>query len=153
MCLDVMHRSEEDSLTGLHRGLVEECIVRLQRLQPSAIAARGTHLLSVLLAEAKQTPRSTSASRKRGPPTDQDSRCNMKRSRIVELVGKPSNNSRGTAIRPHGVQANNTNESLERVGDSEQELQPMEDRVPEMLPPQAGFSNKFMFDELLDHWM
>ena len=150
MCLDVMHRIEGDPLIDLHRGLVEECIERLRRLQPSAIAVRGTRLLSVLLTEAKQAPRSPSASRKRGLPTDLDSIDRMKRSRIERLVGK---SSRGTDVELHDVQAHNINVSAESVGDIEQELESVEVRLPQMLPPQAGFSNDFLFNELLDLWM
>jgi hypothetical protein len=153
LCLDVMHRTEGDALISLHRGLVEECIERLRRLQPSAIAAQGTHLLSVLLTEAKQTRRPSSTSRKRGPPTDPEFRDRMKRSRIKKLTGKPSSNSRATRIERHGVQAQNIDASANSVGDSEQELEPREVKVPQMLPPQAGFSNDFLFNELLDLWM
>lgn len=150
MCLDVMHRSEGDSLISLHRELVEECIERFRRLQPSAIAVRGTHLLSVLLTEAKQASRSPRASRKRGPLTDLESRDRVKRSRIERLVGK---SSRAIGIEAHGVQTHNINASAESIGDPTQDLEPMEARVPQMLPPQAGFSNDFLFNELLDLWM
>jgi len=44
------------------------------------------------------------------------------------------------------------NAPAESVGDSEQELESMEAAVPQMLPPQAGFSNDFLFNELLDLW-
>jgi hypothetical protein len=148
-----MHRVEGDSLIILHRELVEECIRRLRRLQPSAIAVRGTHLLSVLLTEAKQTPRPTSASHKRGQPTDPEYRDRMKRSRIEKLVGKPSSNSRATGIGAHGAQAQDINVSVESVGTPGHGLEPMESRVPQMLPPQAGFSNEFLFNELLDPWI
>ena len=148
-----MHRIEGDSLISLHRGLVEECIERLRRLQPSAIAARGTHLLSVLLTEAKQTPRPPSALRKRGPPTDPESRDRMKRSRIEKLTAKPNSDTRTTGIGLHGVQEHDTNVSGGSIDSSEQEPEPMEARVPQMLPPQAGFSNDFLFNELLDLWM
>jgi len=60
----------------------------------------------------------------------------------MKLVGNPSSNSRATTI--------------ECAGDPNEELnspEPMETRVPQMLPPQAGFSNDFLFNELLDLWV
>jgi hypothetical protein len=147
-----MHRVEGDPSIGLHKGLVEECIERLQRLQPSAIAVRGTHLLSVLLTEARQTPRPTSASRKRGPPTDLESRDTIRRSRIKKLVERANGNSCDTGIGAHGAPAQDIHTSLDCVGNPENGLEPMESRVPQILPPQAGFSNDFLFNELLDLW-
>ena len=153
LCLDVMHRSQEDSSIGPHTELVEECIGRMQRLQPSAIAVRGTRVLSVLLTESKQAPRPTSASGKRGPPTDLESRARIKRLRISKLISKSSRESRAANIEPDGVHARGIYASFGSVGDPQEELESMEPRVPQMLPPQAGFSNDFIFNELLDLWM
>ena len=68
----------------------------------------------------------------------------MKRSRIRKLVAKSSDSG----------QARKMNASADSVGNTctEQELESMESTVPQMLPPQAGFSNEFLFNELLDLW-
>lgn len=153
LCLDVMHRSEGDSSIDPHTELVEECIGRMQRLQPSAMAVRGTKVLSVLLTESKQAPRPTSASGKRGPPTDLESRARTKRLRISKLISKSSKESRAANIEPDGVQARGIYAPVGSVGDAQEELEPIQSRVPQLLPPQAGFSNDFIFNELLDLWM
>jgi hypothetical protein len=53
-----MHRDEGDPVNDVHKALVGECVARLQKLRSSAIATRGAHLLSALLAEVEQMPRS-----------------------------------------------------------------------------------------------
>lgn len=148
-----MHRSEGDPSSSLHKGLVEECIERLRKLRSSAIAIQGTRLLSVLLTEARQAPRLTSTSHKHAPSLDLVSRDRRKKSKISKFVDNPSSNSRGTGTEPHSWPAQNINATAEDAGDREEELEPMESRVPQILPPQAGFSNDFLFNELLDLWI
>jgi hypothetical protein len=148
-----MHRGEGDSSIDLHRSLVEECIARLQRLQPSAVAVQGTHILSVLLTEAKQAPRPTSSSRKRGPPLDPESTDQQRRLKIRKLVGKPIGERNASTIKHMTAQAPNTDPATESADGREQELEGIDSRVPQMLPPQAGFSNEFLFNELLDLWV
>ena len=148
-----MHRSEEDSFIGIHKQLVEECIERLRKLRPSAIAVQGSRLLAVLLTEAKQAPRPTSKSHKRAPPSDLESRDRRKKSKIGEFVDNLSSNSRGAGTGPYSVPAEDINATSETASDREEELEPMECRVPQILPPQVGFSNNFLFNELLDLWV
>lgn len=148
-----MHHSEGDSSSSLHKGLVEECIERLRKLKSSAIAVQGIRLLSVLLVEAKRAPRPTSTSHKRAPPLDLVSRDRRKKSKISKFVDNPSSNSRGTGTEPHSLPAQDVNATAGDAGDRDEELAPMESRVPQLLPPQAGFSNDFLFNELLDLWI
>jgi hypothetical protein len=148
-----MHRSEGDSSISLHKRLVEECIERLRKLRPSAIAIQGTRLLSALLTEAKQAPRLASTSRKRAPLLDLASRNRRKKSKITKFVDNPSSNSGGTRTEPHSVPAQNFDATAEDAGDHEEGFELMGSRVPQILPPQAGFSNDFLFNELLDLWI
>jgi hypothetical protein len=148
-----MHRNEGDSFIGIHQQLVGECIERLRKLRPSAIAVQGTRLLTVLLTEAKKAPRPTSKSHKRAPPSDLESRDRRKKSKIGEFVDNLSSNSRGAGTGPYSVPAEDINATSETASDREEELEPMECRVPQILPPQVGFSNNFLFNELLDLWV
>jgi hypothetical protein len=153
LCLDVMHRSEGDSLVEVHRELIEECIARLQRLFPSAVAVQGAHILSVLLAEAKQVPRPTVITRKRGPPANSGFSDKRRRFKIMKLTSKSSDSGNATANDLNEVHAQGERLLVEGDCHTEEELKTMESRIPEMLPPQAGFSNDFLFGELLDLWL
>ena len=149
-----MHRREEDSLIDLHRGLVEESIKRLQSLQPSVVANRGTHILSVLLAEAKHAPRPTNTTRKRRLPEDRELVDRQRHAKIMKLAGRPSADSSATIVElDDSVQAQDIDPSVQGAHNPVEELETMNIRVPEMLPPQAGFSNDFLFNELLDLWV
>lgn len=68
LCLDIRHRPRDDIERVELRGLVEEAICLLQLSSKSAIARRGTRLLSKLLTEESQQPTHLGPiSRKRGP--------------------------------------------------------------------------------------
>ncbi|WP_217808476.1 hypothetical protein, partial [Salmonella enterica] len=98
-------------------------------------------------------PRPTSKSHKRALPSDLESRDRRKKSKIGEFVDNLGSNSRGTGTGPYSVPAQDNNAATENASDREEGLEPLKCRVPQILPPQAGFSNNFLFNELLDLWV
>jgi hypothetical protein len=150
-----MHRDEGDPVNDVHKALVGECVARLQKLRSSAIATRGAHLLSALLAEVEQMPRSAiSASRKRRQSASTASATNrLKLLKIRKLAGKPGGRHDSAASGNDGLELQEGVASTSSDDQLLEELQAADVRVPEMLPPQAGFSNDFLFNELLDLWL
>jgi hypothetical protein len=149
-----MHRDNGDPVNDVHKGLVRECVARLQTLRTSAIATRGAHLLSVLLAEEAQMPRPAIASRKRrqsGSTASATSR--LKLLKIRKLAGKPSRRHGSPAPRDDGSEPQESVPCTSSDGQELGELETVDVRAPQMLPPQAGFSNDFLFNELLDLWL
>jgi hypothetical protein len=149
-----MHRDNGDPANDVHKGLVEECVARLQKLRSSAIATRGANLLSVLLAEEEQMSRPTSTSRKRRQSASTASATSkLKLLKISKLAGKPSGRHDSTAPGNDGPESQEGFSCTSSDGQVLEELEAADVRVPQMLPPQAGFSNDFLFNELLDLWL
>jgi hypothetical protein len=149
-----MHRDNGDPVADVHKGLVGECVARLQILRSSAIATRGAHLLSVLLAEEEQMPRPASASRKRRQSASTASATSrIKLLKIRKLAGKPSGRHDSSAPGNDGLESQQGVACTSNDGQVSEELETADVRVPQMLPPQAGFSNDFLFNELLDLWL
>jgi hypothetical protein len=150
-----MHRGEGDPVNDVHKVLVGECVGRLQKLRSSAIATRGAHLLSVLLAEVEQMPRSaSSASRKhRRSASTASATSRLKLLKIRKLAGKPGGRHDSTASGNNGRELQEGFSCTSSDDQVLEELETADVRVPEMLPPQAGFSNDFLFNELLDLWL
>jgi hypothetical protein len=150
-----MHRDEGHPVNDVHQALVGECVARLQKMRLSAIATRGAHLLSVLLAEVEQMPRSaSSASRKRRRSASTASATSrLKLLKIRKLAGKPGGRHEFSAPGNNVLETQEGFFCTSSDGQVVEELEAADVRVPEMLPPQAGFSNDFLFNELLDLWL
>lgn len=118
--------------------MVNECIAMLQKYETSMVARRGVCILSTLLSERKKLVQPWSASRKRAASrSDSDARTS-KRNKI-DLA------SVCDALAFQDRQDNGHEHRVEKDATTFVRKQ-----IAELLPPQAGFSNSFLFGELLD---
>ncbi|KKY18444.1 putative c6 zinc finger domain containing protein [Phaeomoniella chlamydospora] len=142
LCLDVFHRSEIEPEYTVHKGLVEECINMLQQFNNSMIAIRGVKLLSCLLSEREQSSHhSTNTS---NPPYKHFDISLITRF----LASDPDNILPDTDTNSPDEEDTITIPPASNLDTLFQEDQWPSHQFDELFPPQAGFSNSFLFDDL-----
>jgi len=134
LCLDIFHRSEADAEFRIHRDLVTDCIELLRKFDNSMVAVRGANLLSSLLSDRERLLRS---------PSENINTSNIFRSLVVNK-DVPATPSPGEHI-PSSIQM----PSLDGSRPGVQDLDLTYDMLAELFPPQAGFCNRFLFENLL----
>lgn len=131
LCLDMFHRqSSSDPEYQIHRDLVVECIALLQKFDTSVVAVRGAGLLSALIDVREGYPSNSTWPPQTIKTTD------IFRSLAVKTtapIGLESIDTRSTTTDAMDMSAGNNNVAT----------------MPELFPPQAGFCNRFLFEDLL----
>lgn len=145
-----MHRNKEDPARAIHRGLTQECVTRLQKFQGSTVAVQGVHLLHTLLAEEEGMTRPVDATRKRGPAADDRSERKRKLLNAGKMLSTPDRSHHRSADRPSRPHLQVDLTSTADYRWESDQYNAAGARLPQVLPPQAGFSDDFLFGELLD---
>ncbi|KAG9962881.1 hypothetical protein KCU61_g4100, partial [Aureobasidium melanogenum] len=138
LCLDIIHQHTGHPEYTTHTNMVNECIAMLQKYETSMIARRGVCILSTLLSERKKLVQPWSATRKRAAPSSDTDARTSKRSKID--VASVRDALTFQVDQDHGDE--------HRVEKGATTF--VRKQIAELLPPQAGFSNSFLFGELLD---
>lgn len=146
LCLDVFHRQSSEAEYKSHIDLVKECITMLQHFDNSMIAIRGAKLLSCLLAEIPQPQYSID-------DCDNEERRHQAHRRRIDMkriarevikvkgpAGSADRESRSSSLGP----AQSATDGGQAFTEDQAAL------FPDFFPPQAGFSNSFLFDELFN---
>lgn len=145
-----MHRSKEDSARAIHRSLTQECVARLQKFQDSTVVVQGAHLLLGLLAEEEGMIGPIDSNRKRNFVADDRSERKRKlliAGKMLSIPHQGHNSSADRPSRPH-LQMDPASTD-DYCGEPDQEITAGA-RLPQVLPLQAGFSDDFLFGELLN---
>lgn len=112
----------------------------LQKFETSMIATRGANVLSTLLSERKRMPQPYSG-RKRRRSDNESSDGGGRKRRLLDLSG---------VFESLDTNQKKSSEMLEGDSESDEEPDLTYKRFAELFPPQAGFSNNFLFRDLLD---
>ncbi|EXJ82173.1 hypothetical protein A1O1_08242 [Capronia coronata CBS 617.96] len=130
LCLDMFHRqSSSDPEYQTHRDLVLECIALLQKFDTSVVAVRGASLLSALINEREAQPPDLT-----WPPQ------NIKMTDIFKSLAVTTTATDGIqSIEPQSITAAAVDMDAQNLN-----------QIPELFPPQAGFCNRFLFEDLLN---
>ena len=144
LCLDVFHRQSSEVEYNSHIDLVKECINMLQHFDNSMIAIRGAKLLSCLLGE---TPQQQDLINDFG----NEERRHRAHGRRIDMKGivREVINVKGPAGPADSESRSSSLGPAQSATDGSQAF--TEDQgalFPDLFPPQAGFSNSFLFDEL-----
>ena len=114
------------------------------------VAVRGAKVLSTLLFERKQMSHPYSASRKRGHSAiaSSDDADSWTKRRLVELSGVLQSLAANTHESTYQTNVSHASRAPSEEIEAEQDL--TYKRFTELFPPQAGFSNSFLFGTLLE---
>lgn len=129
----------------------------LQTFGSSIVASRGAHVLSALLGERERIVQPINSSRKRGhqqsDPSEDGHDRNKRRAvdipGIIQPLVSGTNSEDLRGIQAQSATALSHQTTLLDMYDHEEEPDFTRKRYPELFPPQAGFSNSFLFDDLL----
>lgn len=146
LCLDVFNRQSSEVEYNSHKDLVEECINMLHHFDNSMIAIRGAKLLSCLLAEIPQ-PQYLIGN------CDNEGRRHQAHGRRIDMKGiaREVIQVKGPAGSAHSESRSSSLGPTRSAADGNQAF--TEDQgalFPDLFPPQAGFSNSFLFDDLFN---
>lgn len=155
LCLDIFYRYSDEAEYSVHRSLVADCIETLRTYEESTIAILGAKLLSTLLSarDRMDQPLPTSKKRRREPstPSSVDYPTRSDTSRLLDLSGVLrvlANNRGGQDVGL--LQPSDTRDSYADNAWDDNGSELTYKRFAEMLPSSAGFSNSFLFGDLLD---
>lgn len=164
LSLDIFHRKSNEPELEEHRKLVENTISMLGKFENSMIALRGIRLLSSLLAEQARLSADQTLNRYRKRTLDGLSETNssLKKQKfnvpkfVESFVGNDSfTNSLRATSKPREPPLT---ELLQTTNDAV-DMAPEETPLPtdlgyetfeQLFPPQAGISNSFLFEDLLN---
>lgn len=154
LALDIFHRKEGEPELEEHRRLVETTINMLGKYDDSMIGLRGCRLLASLLAEQAKLCANNQLENMRkhaieGVDQGAEKRQKFDVPRFVEqFVGGASFTSglKTNGQAPPPAQNEATTTSIDPVDDGTYTYE----RFEQLFPPQAGISNNFLFEDLLN---
>ncbi|KAK5102854.1 hypothetical protein LTS08_003656 [Lithohypha guttulata] len=147
LSVDAIHRHPHELELEVHRKLVHGCINRLREYHNSPLAERGIRLLGVLLLISDPT-RATNTILQR-------TRLEFDISKILAYAYRgPSNDTVHldaflSPICPDSARSGDNVDNEMRTQYHVDAADLVENSVPELFPAQSGFSNAFIFEELL----
>jgi hypothetical protein len=160
--LDVFHREEHEPEYEEHRKLLETAINMLRMFENSTIALRGVRLLSTLLTERARMQADSTLEMYRkhtlenGNNENGNKRVKFDVPRIFEqFIGEDSftNSLRDSSRRQNGSEPAADSSGLFMAQPRLDDIQvstPGLEKFEELFPPQSGFSNSFLFEDLLN---
>ena len=159
LALDIFHRKDDEPELAEHRRLVDATINMLGKFENSMIGIRGVKLLSSLLTEqARMMANNTLATYRRqqqenGEPPQKRQKFDLPRF-VENFAGNDSfTQSLKSAFRGPDPATElfepGTNPAAGQFDDMPI-LTPAYEKFEQLFPPQGGFSNQFLFEDLLN---
>lgn len=147
LSVDAIHRHAHELELEVHRKLVQGCINRLCEYHNSPLAERGVRLLGVLLLISDPTREANTISQ--GPRLEFD---------VPKILAYAYRGPSNDTVNLDAFLSPNCPDSARSGDDVSNEMRTdyhvdaadlVENSVPELFPAQSGFSNAFIFEELL----
>lgn len=147
LSVDAIHRHSHELELEVHRKLVQGCIDRLCEYHNSPLAERGVRLLGVLLLISDPTRETNTILQEPRPQFD-----------VLKILAYAYRGPSNDTLHLDAFLSPNCPDSARSGDDVGNEMRTdyhvytadlVENSVPELFPAQSGFSNAFIFEELL----